>query len=385
MTDPLQPAVICQVTQELVRIPSINPTLAPEEGRGEVAVAAFARDWMASHCLRSWLEEPAPGRPNAIGECGNGQGRTLVLCAHLDTVSAAGMTIPAFDGYVEGNRVYGRGAYDMKGSAAAVLCAAAAMAQSPFDGKLMVALVSDEEYASIGAQHFVAHHTADACILTEASAGKLILAHKGFVWAEIVTSGKAAHGSRWDLGISAIAKMGNIVTALEDFDRNVLRRRQHPLVGPASQHCALVNGGTGLSTYAERCSLQIERRTLPGEDTDAVLAELRQVIAKTGEAAEVRCILARPPLTCDRDEAIAVHLRQAARKLTGSLPEEAGVGYWMDAALFSAAGIPTVNYGPDGAGAHEAVEWVDIDSVAQCAAVLAEAARTFFAGELSSR
>jgi acetylornithine deacetylase len=385
LTDPLQPAVVRQVTQELVRIPSINPTLAPEEGRGEAAVAAFARDWMAAHGLRSWLEEPAPGRPNAVGECGNGQGRTLVLCAHLDTVSAAGMTIPAFDGYVEGNRVYGRGAYDMKGSAAAVLCAAAAMAQKPFDGKLMVALVSDEEYASIGAQHFVAHHTADACILTEASAGKLILAHKGFVWAEIVTSGKAAHGSRWDLGISAIGKMGHIVTALEDFDRNVLRRRQHPLVGPASQHCALVGGGTGLSTYAERCSLQIERRTLPGEDTDAVLAELREVIARTGESAEVRCILARPPLTCDRDEAVAAHLRQAARKLTGRLPEEAGVGYWMDAALFAAAGIPTVNYGPDGAGAHEAVEWVDIDSVAQCAAVLAEAARTFFAGELSSR
>jgi acetylornithine deacetylase len=273
----------------------------------------------------------------------------------------------------------------MKGSAAAVLCAAAAVARQPFDGKLLVALVADEEYASIGAQHFVEHHTADACILTEASAGKLILAHKGFVWVEIVTSGKAAHGSRWDLGISAIGKMGHIVAALEDFDRDVLRRRQHPLVGPASQHCALINGGTGLSTYADRCTLMIERRTLPGEDAESVLAELRDVIARTGEPADVRCILARPPLTCDRDDAIAAHVRQAAHKVSGRLPEEAGVAYWMDAALFAAAGISTVNYGPDGAGAHEAVEWVDIDSVAQCAAVLAEAAKGFFAGEQPSQ
>ena len=378
MINPLDPAVVRETTQALIRIPSINPTLAPE-GTGESAIAAFARDWMIGHGMRSWLEEPAPGRPNAVGECGNGRGPSLVLCAHLDTVSATGMTIPPFDGFVEANRVYGRGAYDMKGSAAAVLCAAASIAQTEVNGKLLVALVSDEEYASIGAQHFVEHHQADACILTEASEGKLILAHKGFVWVEIVTSGKAAHGSRWDLGESAIAKMGRVVAALEDFDRDTLRKRRHPLVGPASQHCALIQGGTGLSTYAERCSLQIERRTLPGEKTEEVLFELRDVIAKTGERAELRCILERPPLTCDRDQAIAGFVREAARQITGVLPEETGVSYWMDAALFAAAGIPTVNYGPGGAGAHEAVEWVDIDSVVRCAAVLAKTAKMFFA------
>jgi len=269
----------------------------------------------------------------------------------------------------------------MKGSAAAVLCAAASVAREGANGKLLVALVSDEEYASIGAQHFVEHHKADACILTEASEGKLILAHKGFVWVEIITSGKAAHGSRWDLGESAIGKMGRIVSAFENFDRDVLRKRRHPLVGPASQHCALIQGGTGLSTYAERCSLQIERRTLPGEKTEDVLAELRDVIAKAGEHAELRCILERPPLTCDRDQAIAGFVREAARQVTGHLPKETGVSYWMDAALFAAAGIPTVNYGPGGGGAHEAVEWVDLDSVVQCAAVLAKTAKMFFAGK----
>ena len=381
MIDPLEAAVVRETTQKLVRIPSINPTLAPE-GEGELAIATFARAWMLEHGMRSWLEEPAPGRPNAIGECGNGKGPTLVLCAHLDTVSATGMTIPPFDGFVEGNRVYGRGAFDMKGSAAAVLCAAASVAQREVDGKLLVALVSDEEYASIGAQHFVEHHKADACILTEASEGQLILAHKGFVWVEIITSGKAAHGSRWDLGESAIGKMGRIVSAFEDFDREVLRKRRHPLVGPASQHCALIQGGTGLSTYSERCTLQIERRTLPGERTEDVLNELRHVIAKAGECAELHCILERPPLTCDREQAIAGFVREAARQVTGHLPEEAGVSYWMDAALFAAAGIPTVNYGPGGAGAHDAVEWVDIDSVVQCANVFANAAKMFFAGKV---
>jgi acetylornithine deacetylase len=380
MIDPLEAAVVRETTQKLIRIPSINPTLTPE-GEGESVIATFARAWMLEHGMRSWLEEPAPGRPNAIGECGNGNGPTLVLCAHLDTVSASGMTIPPFDGFVECNRVYGRGAFDMKGSAAAVLCAAASVAREGANGKLLVALVSDEEYASIGAQHFVEHHKADACILTEASEGKLILAHKGFVWVEIITSGKAAHGSRWDLGESAIGKMGRIVSAFENFDRDVLRKRRHPLVGPASQHCALIQGGTGLSTYAERCSLQIERRTLPGEKTEDVLAELRDVIAKAGERAELRCILERPPLTCDRDQAIAGFVREAARQVTGHLPKEAGVSYWMDAALFAAAGIPTVNYGPGGGGAHEAVEWVDIDSVVQCAAVLAKTAKMFFAGK----
>jgi acetylornithine deacetylase len=154
------------------------------------------------------------------------------------------------------------------------------------------------------------------------------------------------------------------------------------LVGPASQHCALVQGGTGISTYAERCSLQLERRTLPGEKTEEVIAELREVIAKTGERADLRCILERPPLTCDRTQTIASLVREAARQVTGHLPEEAGVSYWMDAALFAAAGIPTVDYGPGGAGAHEAVEWVDIDSVVQCAAVLANTARMFFAGKV---
>ena len=374
----LQRSAVLEILRRLVATPSVNPSLAPSEGTGEAAIARVACEWMAQHGIRGWIEEPAPGRANAIGELGKPGAPCLVLCAHLDTVSTAGMTIPPFEPAERDGRVYGRGSYDMKGSAAAILSAAAALAAQDLPGRVMLALVADEEYASIGAQHFVKNHSADACVLTEPSEGRLVLAHKGFVWAEITARGRAAHGSRWDLGVSAIAKMAPIISALEEFDREVLRRRVHPLVGPASQHSSVIRGGSGLSTYAEECVLQVERRMLPGETAEQVREELAEIVAKSGSAAEVKVLLTQPPLTCDRSAAISRCVRRAAAKVTGAEPEEIGVAYWMDAALFAAAGIPTVNYGPGGAGAHEAVEWVDLDSVVQCAHVLAETARQFF-------
>lgn len=369
---------VLQMLQMLISTPSVNPTLAPDEAHGEAAIAARARDWLVEHGLPAWLEDAAPGRPNAVAETGRGRGATLVLCAHLDTVGTAGMTIPPFEPVAEGSRIYGRGSYDMKGGAAAVMAAAAALAAEGLPGgRVLVALVADEEYASIGAHDFVRRHPADACILTEPSEGRLILGHKGFAWAEILTSGRAAHGSRWDLGVSAIGKMGRIIAALEEFDRHELRTRVHPLVGPASLHCALIQGGNGLSTYAEKCTLKVERRTLPGETAEQVLLELKKVVQTAGEEAQVSCLLERPPLSCDREAKVARCVRDAAHAVTGRMPEEAGVAYWMDAAVFAAAGVPTVNYGPAGAGAHEAVEWVNLDSVVSCAQVLAEAARRF--------
>ncbi|MGH7730462.1 MAG: M20/M25/M40 family metallo-hydrolase [Candidatus Eiseniibacteriota bacterium] len=375
--DPLAPESVVALAGDLVRIPSVNPAIAPEEAHGERAVASFACEWLAARGIRAWLEEAAPGRPNAIAEVVGGPGPTLVLCAHLDTVGTAGMTIPPFDPQVRDGRLYGRGSYDMKGAAAACMSAAAALAGSRFDGRLMLALVADEEHASVGAADFVARHRADGCILTEASAGSLVLAHKGFVWAELVTRGRAAHGSRWDLGLSAIGRMGRIIAALERFDREVLRARTHPLVGPASMHCALVRGGTGLSTYAPECRLTVERRTLPGETPEQVLDELRGVVQAAGEEADVARMLDRAPFTCHADSAIARCVRDAATAVTGAAPAERGVAYWMDAALFAGAGIPTVDLGPDGAGAHEDVEWVDVASLATCARILAECGRAF--------
>jgi acetylornithine deacetylase len=242
---------------------------------------------------------------------------------------------------------------------------------------VLAALVADEEYASLGAQDFVRRYPADACIVAEPSEGRLVLAHKGFVWAELTTRGVAAHGSRWDLGVSAVGQMGRVIAALEHFDRETLRQRLHPLTGPASLHCATVSGGTGWSTYAAECTLRVERRTVPGETVAQVLAELQAVSAAAGVPAEVREVLSRSPLECPAGSRLAAAVRAAAAAVCGSEPADAGVAYWMDAALFADAGVETVNYGPSGEGAHAAVEWVELSSVVRTARVLERAARRF--------
>lgn len=375
--DPLSAESILDAVQHLVRVPSVNPSLAPDEGHGEAAVAAAAAEWMTARGVEAWTETIEPGRVNAVAQVGEGDGPTLVLCAHLDTVATAGMTIPPFDPALRDGRVYGRGSYDMKGSAGAIMSALVALGSRHLRGRVIAALVADEEHASIGAMDFVRRHPADACIVTEPSEGQLILAHKGFVWAEIVTRGHAAHGSRWDLGVSAIGRMARIVTALEAFDRDELRRRSHPLVGPASMHCALIEGGAGLSTYAPDCRLKIERRTIPGETPEAVERELSEIVQRSGEDATVTRFFDRPPLVCDRNEPIVACVRDAVAHVAGSEPIEAGVAFWMDAAIFAQAGVPTVNYGPSGEGAHADVEWVDLASVVDCARVLVRAAEKF--------
>ncbi len=380
ISDAISDATVLPLLEDLIRIPSVNPSLTPGEGDGEERIARFAVDWLAERGLEATLEEAAPGRPNAVAATGRGHGPTLVLCAHLDTVATTGMTIPAFEPHLEDGRVYGRGSYDMKGGAAACMAAAAALAREDLPGRLLVALVADEELASLGTQDFVRRHRADGCILTEPSEGRLVLGHKGFVWLEVEVLGRAAHGSRFDLGESAIAKMATVVAALERFDAQVLRSRVDELVGPASQHCATIAGGSGWSTYAERCLLRVERRTIPGESPEQVLAETTELIQSTGVAAQVRVVLARPPLRSQADSAIARAVRSAATAVTGRDPEAGAVAFWMDAALFAEAGIPTVDYGPTGAGAHAAVEWVELASVTTTARVLAEAARRFMAG-----
>jgi acetylornithine deacetylase len=262
----------------------------------------------------------------------------------------------------------------MKGGVAAAMAAIAALRDADLPGHVILALVVDEEHSSIGADHFVDHHQADACIVTEPTEGRLILTHKGFVWSELVTHGQAAHGSRWDLGVSAIGKMGRIITELERFEQETLRPTTHPELGPASLHCATIEGGIGLSTYAPECRMKVERRTLPGETLDQVQRELQSAVDTAGESAEINCFFHRSPLVCAGDQPVARCLREAHKEITGARPQETGVAYWTDAAVFDAAGIPALLYGPAGEGAHGDVEWVDLDSVLCCARVLVEAA-----------
>ena len=210
---------------------------------------------------------------------GRAPGRSLMFCGHIDTVGVAGMTRP-FDPVERDGRLYGRGSQDMKGGIAAMVGAVRVLAESGgLDaGKVIIACVSDEEHASVGAEALVSRWRADAGVVTEPTDLQVAVAHKGFEWIEVETEGRAAHGSRPRDGRDAIMRMGRVLGALEALDRKLQAGRAHPLVGAASLHASLIEGGRELSSYPDRCSLQIERRTIPGEPSGSGAREMQQIL-----------------------------------------------------------------------------------------------------------
>jgi acetylornithine deacetylase len=330
--------------------------------------------------------EPVSGRPSVVGwRRGMAGGRSLMLNGHLDTVGVDGMEHP-FEPRVDGGRLHGRGAYDMKGSIAACLAAVKAIADADvvLAGDLVVAAVADEEVASLGTSAVIERVRTDGAIVTEPTELAVCLAHKGFVWIEIEVAGRAAHGSRPDLGVDANLALGRVLAEIAGLERDLAGRRPHPRVGRPSLHVGTLAGGTGWSTYAARAVAGIERRTIPGETAEGALAEVEERLARLrgeieagagrGARAAARIALARDPFECDEAGPLVRALEGAAANALGREPERIGVAYWMDAALLGAAGIETAVFGPAGAGAHEVEEWVDLASVERTAETLARAA-----------
>lgn len=361
---------LVELLQKLVAIDSVNPNLVPG-GAGEHEIAAFVASWCERADLAVDVEEAAPGRPSVVATArGTGGGRALLLNAHMDTVGVETMTAP-FDVRLEDGRLYGRGSYDMKGSLAAIMTVAAEARQRRLPGDVVVAAVCDEEVSSIGTESLVAGgRRFDAAVVAEPTELGVAVAHKGFCGFEIETRGRAAHGSRSDLGIDAIAKMGPVLIELTALAERLLGGTAHPLLGTGSVHASLIEGGQEYSSYPERCLLTGERRTLPGETRAAVERELRAL-----ELAEPRATLrmgfCRDPFEVSEGEEIV--------RLTSlhAGTEVVGMPFWTDAALLAAAGIPTVVFGPAGEGAHAAVEWVDVASTQRCAEVLLAVATDF--------
>lgn len=278
------------------------------------------------------------------------------------------MTEP-FAATVAGGRVHGRGSYDMKGAVAAALVAARDLDRAGLDGSVVVACAADEEHASLGAERLVAHGPLpDHVIVCEPTEEQVCIAHRGFAGFEIDVHGRAAHGSRPDLGVDAIAATGVVLTRLAELSRELLAREPHPLLGTPSAHASLIGGGQEFSSYPERCVLQGERRTLPGENDDVIAAEVAALAS--GVDAHTRLVFSRPPLETDPRADVV----QAVSSATGTEALD-GIPFWTDGALFGAAGVPTVVFGPCGAGAHAAEEWVEIESLARCAAVYAASVR----------
>jgi acetylornithine deacetylase len=368
-----------QLLADLVAIDSVNPSLVPG-GAGEAAIGRFVAAWLQAEGLEVHIEEVAPRRPNIVAVArGTGGGRSLLLNAHMDTVAHAGVERPLVP-RIESGRMYGRGAYDMKAGLAAIMWAGAAAARSPRAGDVIVSGVCDEEFASIGAQALVRGWSADAAIVTEPTGEEVCLAvaHKGFSWHEIEVRGVAAHGSRPQDGVDAIARMGRVLVGVDQLAGELAARDPHPLLGHGSVHASLIDGGRELSTYPDRCLLQLERRTLPGETRESVEGELAAIIDAIVEdepsfEAATRTTLVRPWLETSREEEIV----RAMDAALGGGAEMIGVPYWADSAIIADAGIPTVICGPGGAGAHADVEWVDLAQLDRVAQALIDVSASF--------
>jgi acetylornithine deacetylase len=355
---------VAELAAALVRIDSVNPALIAGAA-GEAEIARFVAEWLERAGLEVEVVEPVPGRPSVIGVArGTGGGRRLLLNAHLDTVGTEAMAAP-FAALIEDGRLYGRGSYDMKGALAAAMLAVADTASLGLAGDVILTAVADEEVASLGTEAVLGRVAADAAIVCEPTELQVAIAHRGFAGFEIETRGVAAHGSRPDLGVDAIAKMGHVLVALEELDRRLQAGRRHPLVGTGSLHASLIEGGQEFSSYPARCLLTGERRTLPGETVAEIEAGLR---AAAGDA-EVRMLVAREPFEVDEGHDLVQTVSVAAHA-SGVV----GVPFWTDAALVAAAGIPSVLFGPAGEGAHAAVEWVDVSSLERCREVYAAVA-----------
>ena len=367
---------VLPLLERLVAIDSVNPGLG---GPGEGAIATFVAHWATSAGLDVDLDLAAPGRPSVIATArGTGGGRTLLLNAHMDTVGHGGMTDPLVPVVREG-RLYGRGAYDMKGGLAAALVVAAEARRRSLRGDVVVTAVVDEELSSIGTESVLERVRADAAIVAEPTQMRVCVAHKGFVAFEIETRGRAAHGSRPDLGVDAIAKMGHVLVGLEALDRLLREGPGHPLLGSGSLHAGVVEGGSEFSTYPEHCLLQAERRTIPGESPSTVEAELQALLERLGRDdpdfnGTWRVVGARNPFEVPETEEIVRLLLAHSEE-----GEVVGESYWADSALIAERGITTVVFGPGGEGAHANVEWVSVADVERCTEIFLSVASEFCA------
>jgi acetylornithine deacetylase len=372
-----------ELLRQLVAIDSINPDLVPGSA-GEGEIARFVANWLERAGVEVVLDEPAPRRPNVVGVVrGSGGGQSLLLNAHMDTVGAFGMERP-HDPVIEGRRLYGRGAYDMKAGLAAILMTAAAARKRSLRGDLIVTAVMDEEYASLGTSAIVKRWHADAAIVTEPTELDVCVAHKGFIWFDIETIGRAAHGSRPQLGIDAIVKMGKVLQGLEHLDLTLRSAPSHPYLSSGSLHASLIQGGQELSSYPAQCLLSVERRTIPGETQEIAESQIQRILDEIATAdptfkASLKTDMIRDPFEVAEDAPIVKTVYHQAAKQLGRQPKFIGGLGWMDSALLSAAGIPTVIFGPGGEGAHAAVEWADLDQLEQSCEILLATVQEFCA------
>jgi acetylornithine deacetylase/succinyl-diaminopimelate desuccinylase-like protein len=362
-----------RLLRELVALPSVNPAFLPADDPlgGEERVGA----WLAALAGRWGLgveRQPVlPGRDNLwvrLEPAGRRRQR-VILAPHLDTVAAAP---EQFRPVCRNGRLHGRGACDTKGSVAAMFSALGQVARGgrrPASTEVLFIGLVDEEQAQRGSRALAAARLeADLAIVGEPTRLQVITAHKGDVWLQLETRGKAAHGARPELGRNAVFEMARVVAAIETEYAAMLRQQTHPLLGRATVNVGSIAGGTQPNIVPDRCRIAVDRRTLPGESVAGVRRELRALLRLHGLRATVADLKGEPcwPLETDPELPLVQHLMGCVGQ-----PQPSGVPFFCDASVLSHGGIPSVVFGPgDIAQAHTADEWIRVGQVEQAAAML---------------
>lgn len=376
-------APVLQTLADLVRINSINSSY--EGGPGEAAVAAYVRRFFEQRGIEVWEQEVFPGRNNVIARLpGRDSSRRIVLEAHMDTVSIKGMTIDPFDPVIRDGKLHGRGSVDDKAGLAAMMHAVAdlkANGETP-PCEVWMAAVVDEEYSFRGVVKLCEGFQADAAIVAEPTEMRCVVASKGCVRWRIRTKGKAAHSAKPHLGVNAITAMSRLVLALQE-DHDHLAATPHPLLGPGTCNVGVIHGGVQVNFVPDEAVIEIDRRLLPGEEVEDVLAHYQQVIDAlathhTGLVAEMeKPMLQDWPFQTDPDTALVRLSRDVLRGL-GHDDTVCGVPFCSDASKFGRLGIPTILFGPGSIDqAHAAVEYVECAQVEQALEFYTQVLRRF--------
>lgn len=370
---------ITRLVGELVRRPSINPMGRPLHGPQifEHQVTAYLEEYFRGLGATYERQHAAPLRDNIVARCPGSPARTILFEVHQDTVPVDGMTIDPFGARVEGGRLYGRGACDIKGGMAAMLTAFARVCRDKPRGAATVVLACtvDEEHTGLGVRRLIDNGLkADMAVVCEPTHLHIVRAHKGVVRWHVETEGKSCHSSRPDQGVNAIYRMGRVLRVIEEYARRLQESPGDPFLGPPTLSVGRIDGGTSVNTVPAFCRIDIDRRLVPGEDPEAAWRHFRDAITSAPEIDfPVRCCepwTSGPALGSRGSEKLIAELASAIDAVKGS-HEVVEVPYCTDGATISAAGIPTVVFGPgDIAQAHTVDEWVELAEVEEASEIL---------------
>jgi acetylornithine deacetylase len=362
----MHPAV--QLLRELIALPSVNPAFLAHNHpcAGEQRVAEFIAATAAQAGLDIEVQEVLPRRGNVLARLTppGPVHQRVVLAPHMDTVGGDDPSL--FQPRIANGRLHGRGACDTKASIACMFSAletVARSAQRPRQTEIVLAALVDEENAQLGSRYLAGSKLkANLAIVGEPTELRVVTAHKGDVWLRLATRGKAAHGSRPELGCNAVHLMAQVVRLLEDrYARELRRRRPHPVLGRGTINVGVIAGGTQPNIVPDRCTIDIDRRTLPGENERTVRGEIRTLLTRHKLQIEFAPIHGNP---CPALQTDVSHPLVRAFLANAGQTEALGVDYFCDAAVLAQHGIPSVVFGPGGiAQMHTADEWISIRQV----------------------